>query len=99
MSTVEQVRTPPKTPEWLNRFMSGILRSPFSRLVDRGIMLLTVFGRRTGDPYSFPVQYVEDGDSLWVLSGSGEEKTWWRNLMRGGGWSCCCAGESGGVGG
>jgi deazaflavin-dependent oxidoreductase (nitroreductase family) len=84
MRTAEQVKAPPKTPGWLNRLMGGLLRSPFSRLVDRGIMLLTVFGRRTGRAYTFPVQYVEDGRSLWIYSGAGEEKTWWRNLRPGG---------------
>ena len=60
-----------------------ILRSPFSRVVDRGIVLLTVTGRRTGRRFSFPVQYVQEGDVLWVMSGAGPEKTWWRNLVGG----------------
>ncbi len=63
--------------------MRSLLRSPFSRLVDGGIVLLTVTGRRTGRRFSFPVQYVEQGGTLWIMSGAGPEKTWWRNLVGG----------------
>ncbi|HEX6197679.1 MAG TPA: nitroreductase/quinone reductase family protein [Jiangellaceae bacterium] len=79
MSTGETPTTRGKQP-WLNRAMSRLVRSRFSRLVDRSILLLTVFGRRTGRPYTFPVQYVQHGDVLWVYIGSSEDKTWWRNL-------------------
>jgi len=81
MRTDERVRTPPKSPPWLNRTMSRLLLSPLSRLVDRGILLLTVFGRRTGHPYTFPVQYVREGEVLWIYVGDPGEKTWWRNLV------------------
>jgi hypothetical protein len=72
-----------RTPE-LNRVMSRIIRSPLSRLVDRGVMLVTVSGRRSGRPYTLPVQYAQDGDVLWILVGASEQKTWWRNLIGGG---------------
>jgi deazaflavin-dependent oxidoreductase (nitroreductase family) len=82
---VQHVTAPkaPAVPGWVNATMRWLLRSPLSRLVDRGIVLLTVTGRRTGRRFSFPVQYVEDGDTLWVMSGAGPEKTWWRNLVGG----------------
>lgn len=76
-------KPPPKVPPWVNATMRSLLRSPFSRLVDRGIVLLTVTGRRSGRRFSFPVQYVEDGGTLWIMSGAGPEKTWWRNLIGG----------------
>ena len=76
-------KPPPKVPPWVNATIRSLLRSPFSRLVDRGIVLLTVTGRRSGRRFSFPVQYVEDGDTLWIMSGAGPEKTWWRNLVGG----------------
>ncbi|HEX6206809.1 MAG TPA: nitroreductase/quinone reductase family protein [Actinomycetota bacterium] len=80
MRAREEVRSPPKSTPWVNRAMSRLLRSPLSRLVDRGIVLLTVYGRNTGHPYTFPVQYVQQGEVLWVYVGHGEQKTWWRNL-------------------
>jgi deazaflavin-dependent oxidoreductase (nitroreductase family) len=75
--------TPPKVPAFANAIMRWVLRSPFSRICDRAVVLLTVTGRRTGRRFTFPVQYVEDGDTLWIVSGAGPEKTWWRNLVGG----------------
>jgi deazaflavin-dependent oxidoreductase (nitroreductase family) len=82
MRTVE-TRPPKVPPPWVNRTMTALLRSPLSRLVDRGIALLTVYGRRTGRAYTFPVQYAEEDGNLWLISGAGAEKTWWRNLVGG----------------
>lgn len=62
------------------RFVTWLLRSPFSGLVDGALMLITVRGRRSGRAYTFPVQYARDGDAIWVLPGHSERKTWWRNL-------------------
>jgi deazaflavin-dependent oxidoreductase (nitroreductase family) len=64
--------------------MAWLLRSRLSRLVDRGLMLLTVTGRHSGRAYTLPVQYVRDGPVLWVYVGSEATKTWWRNLTGGG---------------
>jgi len=75
--------TPPKVPAFANAIMRWVLRSPFSRICDRAVVLVTVTGRRTGRRFTFPVQYVEDGDTLWIMSGAGPEKTWWRNLVGG----------------
>lgn len=73
----------PTRPPPLNRFMGALVRSPLSSLVDRSVMLLTVVGRRSGRPFTFPVQYVRDAEGLWVLAGDAERKTWWRNLVGG----------------
>ena len=72
----------PRKPPVVNRAMIRVLRSRFSRLVDRGLMLVTVSGRHSGRPYTLPVQYVQDGRTLWVYAG-GAGKTWWRNLIGG----------------
>jgi len=71
-----------RNPPLINRAMIRVLRSPFSRLVDRGLMLVTVSGRHSGRRYTLPVQYVQDGRTLWVYAG-GAGKTWWRNLIGG----------------
>jgi len=70
----------PSTPPWLNGLMRRVLRSPFSGLVDRGIVLLTVTGTVSCRRYTFPVQYVREDDTLWVMSGHASQKRWWRNL-------------------
>ena len=63
------------------RFMTWLLRSPFSGLIDGSVMLITLRGRRTGTQYTLPVQYVEEGGTIWVFPGHHERKTWWRNLV------------------
>jgi deazaflavin-dependent oxidoreductase (nitroreductase family) len=80
MGTLEKRQGP--TP-LVNRILVRLLRSPLSRLVDGGLILLTVTGRRTGRTFTFPVQYVEDGRVLWVYAGGSDAKTWWRNLVGG----------------
>jgi deazaflavin-dependent oxidoreductase (nitroreductase family) len=84
MRTLDTDLPPRKRQPTLNRAMIRIVGSRLSWLVDRGVMLVTVFGRRSGRPYTLPVQYTRDGDVLWVLVGRSEEKTWWRNLLGGG---------------
>lgn len=83
MTTEERTRPPRKRQPLLNRFMRVLVRSPLGRLVGRQILLLTVTGRRTGRPFTFPVQYGQDDGLLWVLVGSSDGKTWWRNLVGG----------------
>jgi deazaflavin-dependent oxidoreductase (nitroreductase family) len=83
VSTADRTRLTPEPPI-INRVMDRLLRSRLSRLVDGGLMLLSVSGRRTGQTYTFPVQYVEDDGELWVYVGDEAAKTWWRNLVGGG---------------
>jgi len=44
-------------------------------------MLITVTGRKSGRPITTPVNYYQEGDTLWVISN--RERTWWRNLKGG----------------
>jgi deazaflavin-dependent oxidoreductase (nitroreductase family) len=62
--------------------MTWLLRSPFSRPLDRSVMLITVRGRRTGAEYTLPVQYARGEKAIWVIAARHERKTWWRNLLR-----------------
>ena len=64
-----------------NDFVVFALKSPLHVFMG-DTMLLTVTGRKTGRKISVPVNYYQDGDSLWVLST--RERTWWRNLAHGG---------------
>lgn len=46
-------------------------------------LLLTVTGRRTGEPRTVPLVYVRDGDAYVVCaaySGSAKDPAWWLNL-------------------
>lgn len=64
-----------------NPFVSLILRSPLHGMLSRSLLLMTVTGRRSGRPLTFPVQYVRRGDDLLVVSRA--NRRWWRNLEGG----------------
>jgi len=64
-----------------NPILAALLRSPLHAMVDSGMMLVSVTGRRSGKLYTTPVNYLRDGDSLTVISL--RERTWWRNLRGG----------------
>lgn len=66
----------------VRRATAALLHSPLHGLLDRSVLLITVTGRRTGRPYTLPVQYAVEDRVLWVLPGHPERKTWWRNLER-----------------
>ncbi|HEU4758626.1 MAG TPA: nitroreductase/quinone reductase family protein [Dehalococcoidia bacterium] len=64
-----------------NPSLKFLLRSPLHGLASGGTMLITVTGRRTGSPYTTPVNYVREGETLTVFSR--RERRWWRNLRGG----------------
>jgi deazaflavin-dependent oxidoreductase (nitroreductase family) len=64
-----------------NSFMTFILRSPLHGVMSGSTMLITVIGRKSGRPITTPVNYYQEGDTLWVISN--RERTWWRNLKGG----------------
>ena len=63
----------------LNPAVAWLLRSPLHPLLDWGLMLVTVTGRRSGRTYTIPVGYQRDGDALVVLVSKPARKQWWRN--------------------
>ena len=64
----------------LNPAIAWLLRSPMHPLLDWGLMLITVTGRRSGRVYTIPVGYQRDGDALVVLVSKPSRKQWWRNF-------------------
>src|SRR5512137_901527 len=66
---------------WYNPLMTWLLRSPFHKMINGSIMLVTVTGRKTKRPITTPVNYIRNGKILWVASG--RERVWWRNLTGG----------------
>jgi len=64
-----------------NAFVRALLRSPAHRLLSGSLVLIRVRGRRTGTLRTFPVMYAREGDSLWVVCGEADRKSWWRNLQ------------------
>jgi deazaflavin-dependent oxidoreductase (nitroreductase family) len=64
-----------------NGLVSWLLRSPLHGLVSKSILLIEVKGRKSGKTISVPVNYIRDGDTLWVTSQ--RPRIWWRNLIGG----------------
>ena len=66
-----------------NPFVRLILRSPLHGLFSSALLLITYHGRKSGKEYTLPVQYVQDGNNIYIVPGYAEKKTWWRNLEGG----------------
>ena len=47
------------------------------------VVLITVHGRKSGTAYTLPVQYAQEGQTIYILPGAPQQKTWWRNLRGG----------------
>jgi deazaflavin-dependent oxidoreductase (nitroreductase family) len=64
-----------------NRFMPWLLRSRLHRLVSGSILLITFTGRKSGQTYTTPVQYMQQGSTLTVFTQ--RRRVWWKNLRGG----------------
>jgi deazaflavin-dependent oxidoreductase (nitroreductase family) len=64
-----------------NGLITWLLRSPLHGLVSKSILLIEVKGRKSGKTISVPVNYIRDGDTLWITSQ--RPRKWWRNLIGG----------------
>jgi hypothetical protein len=74
-----------------NDFVKFVLRSPLHGFLSGGVMLITVTGRKTGGLITLPVQYMRQGDDLWVTST--RQRVWWRNLHGGADVILCLHGQ------
>ena len=66
---------------WYNALMIGVLRSPLHALLGSNMIVLTYTGRKTGQLHRVPVNFVRQGDVLFVTSQ--RDRVWWRNLRGG----------------
>jgi hypothetical protein len=66
---------------WFNTFVIWLLTSPAHGLISRSTMLLHVHGKKSGNLYHIPVNYIRDGDVIYTISS--RDRTWWRNLRGG----------------
>lgn len=67
----------------LNPLMLALLRSRFHSILSQNLLAITVFGKRSGKPYSLVTNYFQDGDILTIVVGMPDQKSWWRNLRGG----------------
>ncbi|HET9590250.1 MAG TPA: nitroreductase/quinone reductase family protein [Anaerolineales bacterium] len=61
--------------------MIWLLRSPFHGMISKGVMLVSVIGRKSGKTISTPTNYLREGSTLWIISW--RDRKWWRNLRGG----------------
>jgi hypothetical protein len=62
--------------------MSEGAGSRFRRLLEgKRELTIAVKGRRSGRPYSLPVWFVLEGDTLHLLPVSGSDTNWYRNIL------------------
>jgi len=66
-----------------NPFVKLILRSPLHAWMSAAVLLITYRGRKSGREFTLPVQYVQDGNHIYIVPGFAEKKIWWRNLKGG----------------
>jgi hypothetical protein len=65
----------------INPIVRAVLRSRAHPLLSRGLMLITVTGRKTGRTYTIPVGYLTMDDAILILVSEPSRKTWWRNYL------------------
>ncbi|MGZ6983166.1 MAG: nitroreductase/quinone reductase family protein [Ilumatobacteraceae bacterium] len=59
-----------------------LLRGPLGHRLGRRLAVVSYRGRRTGQTYELIVQYVRNGQRVWILPGRPDRKIWWRNLRQ-----------------
>jgi deazaflavin-dependent oxidoreductase (nitroreductase family) len=78
---------PASSFRFMNRFINPLvrllLRSPLHGLASDSLLLLTYHGRKSGQAYTLPVQYVQSGQTFYIVVGMAGQKRWWRNLIGG----------------
>ena len=67
----------------VNPLMALLLRSPLHGMVSGSATLISVRGRKSGKAYTLPVQYAQVDETIYIVPGAPESKTWWRNLRGG----------------
>jgi deazaflavin-dependent oxidoreductase (nitroreductase family) len=74
--------------QWFGRMHRGVYRATGGRighnLAGLPMLLLTTAGRKSGEPRTTPLTYMDDGDH-WVIVGSNNggptDPAWWLNLQ------------------
>lgn len=77
-----------------NPIMRWILSSPLlHKLASKNVLLIAFTGKKSGKHYTTPVEYLQEGQTIWIMVGFPEKKKWWRNLVGGTPVNLCLRGE------
>jgi hypothetical protein len=63
----------------LNTPMRALLRSPLHGIASKNLCIIRYKGRRSGRAFETPLSYVQDGDTIRLLSS--QETRWWTNFL------------------
>jgi len=61
--------------------MMWLIKSPMGSLMGEGLAVITVTGRKSGQPISTPINVQREGEIFTAISS--RDRTWWRNLRDG----------------
>lgn len=64
-----------------NPVLRPLLRGWLGHSLGRRLAVLRYRGRRTGRTHELVVQYVREGDAVWIVPGQADRKHWWRNML------------------
>lgn len=67
-----------------NPLVRIILKSPLHGMLSGSLTLLIYEGKKSGNRYELPVQYVQENNRIYIIPGDPEGKSWWRNFRDGG---------------
>jgi deazaflavin-dependent oxidoreductase (nitroreductase family) len=70
---------------WFNPITTWIMRSPLHGFVSKNMMLITYTGRKSGQQYTTPVNYLQisNNGKTTLYTTSYRDRVWWRNLRGG----------------
>ena len=64
-----------------NPLVKWVLRSPLHPLMSKSVTLISFTGRKSGKPYSTPINYAMDGNTVTLITR--RSRAWWKNLQGG----------------
>ncbi len=67
--------------KWLFKTPLVLWRMGLGPLLGHIFCLLTMRGRKSGEPRHFMTEYYRDGEKLYVACAYGEQSQWYKNLM------------------
>ena len=65
---------------YFNPVFGKIVRSPLGKVVAKNTFFITITGRVSGKPFTFPVSGKRNGQVVTVRVMAASKKLWWRNL-------------------
>ena len=67
-------------PRFINTVVLSLLRSRLGKGMSRRLLALTVTGKKTGKPFTFPVMYAKHESDFVIVAADAKSKRWWKNL-------------------